>query len=78
MLSKLISKHVIHQGVRLTTRSASAVAQQKSHVNRQPEVKHQKVCLSIEKMIPIDKRMISIGTYFSLSSYLSTMNLSMH
>jgi hypothetical protein len=46
MLSKLVSRQVIYHGLRLTTRAAST--QQKPAVNRTPEVKYQKVCLSLK------------------------------
>ena len=42
MLSKILSKQVIHQGFRLTTRAASTKS--KLVVERKPEIKYQKVC----------------------------------
>ncbi len=44
MLSKLVSRQVINHGLRLTIRTASASAQQKLVVERNPQVKYQKVC----------------------------------
>jgi hypothetical protein len=46
MLSKLVSRQVINHGLRLTTRAASAAAQQKPVIERKPQIKHQKVSLS--------------------------------
>ncbi len=46
MLSKLVSRQVINHGLRLTSRAASASAQQKVVIERKPQVKHQKVSQS--------------------------------
>ena len=46
MLSKLVTRHVLNHGLRLTKRTASVATQQKVVGNRNPDVKHQKVRLS--------------------------------
>jgi len=48
MLSKLVSRQVINHGLRLTTRAASASAQQKPKIERKPQVKHPKLFINNE------------------------------
>jgi hypothetical protein len=43
MLSKLVNRQILNHGLRLTKRTASVAAQQKLVVNRNPDVKYQKV-----------------------------------
>ncbi|CAF0930594.1 unnamed protein product [Adineta ricciae] len=47
MLSKLLSKQVLNQGLRLTTRTLSTASQQKL-VDRKPDVKYQKLFINNE------------------------------
>ncbi len=51
MFSKLVTRQVFNHGFRLTKRAASVAAQQKLVVNRNPEVKHQKVSLELKKLL---------------------------
>jgi hypothetical protein len=61
MLSKFVSSQILNHGLRLTTRAASAAAQKKPKIERKPEIKHQKVCLSLKINI---ERFISISLAF--------------
>ncbi len=49
MLSKLVTRQVFNHGFHLTKRAASTAAQQQLVINRNPEVKYQKVCLECLK-----------------------------
>lgn len=48
MLSKLVSRQLLNHGLRLTTRAASATAQQKPVIDRKPDVKYQKLFINNE------------------------------
>jgi aldehyde dehydrogenase (NAD+) len=48
MLSKLVSNQALNRGLRLATRAASAAAQKKPEVNRNPDVKYQKLFINNE------------------------------
>jgi hypothetical protein len=65
MLSKLVNRQVLNHGLRLTKRTASVAAQQKLVGNRNPEVKHLKVCL----------KFFEIFSIIIFSSFLLIMNL---
>jgi hypothetical protein len=68
MLSKLVSQQVLRHGFRLTTRSASAAAQPKLVIDRNPEVKYQKVSSESTHSFRC----------FIFFSFLLIMNLLMH
>jgi hypothetical protein len=64
MLSKLVNRQILNHGLRLTKRTASVAAQQKLVVNRNPDVKYQKVLFGI-----------IFFTTISFFSFLLIMNL---